>query len=330
MTTAIAPTQGALNLAGIGPTSAITIHTSAGDVIASPQDILTWVAPDAPIQEAVKFLVACKAMRLNPLLKEAYLVNYGGKWSPIVAKAGYLKCAKEQPGFAGHENGIIAQTFDQKSGARGEPVELKGTFLPAGSIVIGGWAKVHIKGIKLPVHATVSMTEYAKKTPTWASMPCTMIAKVALVMAIREAFPNLSGYDESETGPEQAPAPVVATAPPPAPAGEQEKPAEEPAPATIQVEAVARPTVVLGTPPVESFPPPQGRPDIWESIDQMMAELGVTEDQRAKVLAKRGVSKVRDMTLDQAEELASKLRERLPARVDITVPDATRHVSAKG
>ena len=44
------------------------------------------------------------------------------------------------------------------------------------------------------------MAEYGKNQSTWKSIPCTMIRKVALVHALREAFPNDLGslYIEDE------------------------------------------------------------------------------------------------------------------------------------
>jgi len=47
-----------------------------------------------------------------------------------------------------------------------------------------------------PLHVEVSLSEYMKKnsegkpTRAWAEMPATMIRKVALVQALREAFPD--------------------------------------------------------------------------------------------------------------------------------------------
>src|SRR5699024_4600904 len=59
-----------------------------------------------------------------------------------------------------------------------------------------GWAKVHRKDWKVPLENTVGLDEYARKTNSgklmsnWAKMPGTMIRKVALVQALREAIPE--------------------------------------------------------------------------------------------------------------------------------------------
>lgn len=60
----------------------------------------------------------------------------------------------------------------------------------------GGWAKVFIKGRETPEYQSVSFDEYVgrKKDGTinsqWSKKPATMIRKVAVVQALREAFPD--------------------------------------------------------------------------------------------------------------------------------------------
>ena len=103
---------------------------------------------------------------------------------------------------------------------------------------MGGWAKVFVKGYQEPMEAVVGLSEYigTKKTgevnEQWTKRPATMIRKVALMQALREAFPDdLAGmYDSSEMGVdinEIAMAPVDMDNLPPA--GQAEPaPAEEP------------------------------------------------------------------------------------------------------
>ena len=61
--------------------------------------------------------------------------------------------------------------------------------------LVGGWAKVFIKG-KEPEYQSVSFDEYAGRkkdgslNSQWAKKPGTMIRKVAVVQALREAFPD--------------------------------------------------------------------------------------------------------------------------------------------
>ena len=64
---------------------------------------------------------------------------------------------------------------------------------------MGGWAKVYRKDRQRPVYAAVNIKECIKYTRTgkptrfWEDMPATMVRKVALSRALREAFPNRFG-----------------------------------------------------------------------------------------------------------------------------------------
>jgi phage recombination protein Bet len=65
---------------------------------------------------------------------------------------------------------------------------------------IGGWADVYRKDWEHPAHIEVSLAEYADpRKQTWKTMPETMIQKVAEVAALRMAFPEeLGGVYTSE------------------------------------------------------------------------------------------------------------------------------------
>ena len=71
-----------------------------------------------------------------------------------------------------------------------------------GETLVGGWAEVHVKDRSIPAKEEVSLAEYNKGQSQWKTMPATMIRKVALVHALREAFPaKFSGlYDAPEMG----------------------------------------------------------------------------------------------------------------------------------
>lgn len=154
-------------------------------------------------QEAVMFLNLCKAQRLNPFLREAYLIKYGSSPATIVTgKEVFTKRARRNKDYAGFEAGVIVQ--DAEAGNLDYRV---GTLVLEGENLVGGWAKIHIKGYSTPIETTASMSEYCqtkdgKPMSNWASKPATMIRKVALVQALREAFPeDLQGMysiEESE------------------------------------------------------------------------------------------------------------------------------------
>lgn len=154
-------------------------------------------------QEVVMFLNLCKAQRLNPFLREAYLIKFGSQPATIVTgKEVFTKRARRNKDFAGYEAGIIVQ------GEGGNLEYRSGTLYLADEQIVGGWAKVHIRGYECPVESSVSFDEYClkkdgKPASNWASKPGTMIRKVALVQALREAFPeDLQGMysaEEAET-----------------------------------------------------------------------------------------------------------------------------------
>lgn len=144
-------------------------------------------------QEVMMYLTLCRYQHLNPFLKEVYLIKYGNSPATIVTgKDLFTKRANRNPKYAGKKAGIIIQ--DKESG---ELTEREGTFyIPENENLVGGWAKVYIADHKEPEYASVSFNEYAGRksdgslNSQWATKPATMIRKVALVQALREAFPE--------------------------------------------------------------------------------------------------------------------------------------------
>lgn len=199
-----APTE-ILRLADVRQDTALTIQTSTGPIAMSVDDVLRWVAPEAPPAEAMKFLVTCRALEVNPFTKEAHLIDMGGKWETVVDKSGWLKKAEQHPAYAGHEAGIIVQEFEPgvagKPPVKGRIYDVVGSFLPPGHIVVGGWAKVWRKDRSRPTEERVSIVEYKRETRSWKTGACTMIRKVALVQALRESgVVNRGWYDPAELG----------------------------------------------------------------------------------------------------------------------------------
>lgn len=185
-------TRNAANGQIMKPTAELTI-----------EDIKSYICQDATDQEAYVFLQLCQARRLNPFLKEAYLIKYGGKASMVVGKDAFTRRAEEHPAFDGFQAGIIVEFQNGEIDFARE-----GTFLKKGEILLGGWAVVHRKDRAHPFKAAVSLEEYGgKKGGVWSEKPATMIRKVALVQALREAFPSeFSGmYDSAEMGMEAEP-----------------------------------------------------------------------------------------------------------------------------
>lgn len=152
-------------------------------------------------QEVVMFLNLCRFQHLNPFLREAYLIKFGNNPATIVTgKDAITKRAMRNPKFAGQEAGVVIYHEE-----RGELEHRTGSLVMDGERLVGGWAKVHVKGYNVPIEAVVSYQEYVgtksdgSVNGQWSKKPATMIRKVALVQALREAFPeDLGGMYASE------------------------------------------------------------------------------------------------------------------------------------
>lgn len=123
-------------------------------------------------QEVMMFLSLCRYQRLNPFIREAYIIKYGNTPATIVTgKETFLKRAVKNPKYRGHRTGIDENTK-------------------------AAWAEVYVEGYDVPIRCEVDYKEYvglkSDGTPNrmWATKPKTMLKKVALVQALREAFPD--------------------------------------------------------------------------------------------------------------------------------------------
>lgn len=155
-------------------------------------------------QEVVMFLNLCRFQHLNPFLREAYLIKYGNSPATmVVGKDAITKRAMRNASFSGQQAGVVVQQVET-----GELEYRPGALALEDEKLVGGWAKVFVKGYQAPIEAVVGLSEYVgtKKTgevnEQWTKRPATMIRKVALMQALREAFPDdLAGmYDSSEMG----------------------------------------------------------------------------------------------------------------------------------
>lgn len=148
-------------------------------------------------QEVTMFLNLCKYQKLNPFLREVYLIKYGTSPATMVTgKETFLKRAMKNPKYRGHETFI---TDDGKVAT----------------------AKVYVENYTVPITVSVDYDEYVgmkdeyaydpkqgksvstgNKIPNgmWSTKPKTMLKKVALVQALREAFPDSFGglYSQEE------------------------------------------------------------------------------------------------------------------------------------
>ncbi len=167
-------------------------------------------------QEVAYFLNLCKYQKLNPLIKECYLIKYSNK-SPatmVIGKDALLKRARRNDKYKGHEAGVIVR--DKESG---KLEQRTGAFVLPNEELIAGWARVYVSGDAVPNEVVASMREYGQQNAMWAGKPCTMIRKVALAQCLRESFPeDLGGmYSSEEVGAEEPDAAPVIIDPQPEP-----------------------------------------------------------------------------------------------------------------
>lgn len=165
------------------------------------QDYLVGTTAQITMPEFKLFTELCKVRKLNPFLREAYLIKYSNNQpaSIVVGKDAILKRAVLNPHYNGMKSGIIVLND------KGELTERKGTFKLDNEQLVGGWAEVFRKDWENSIYCSVSLSEAIQKkgngepNSNWSKQPATMIEKVAKVRALREAFvEDLSGMYEAE------------------------------------------------------------------------------------------------------------------------------------
>ena len=183
------------------PSKPVEITAADGQHMAVTfDDVRNFICAKATDAECKIFLETCKQYRLNPFTKEAYLIHYDNNSEDtpstiVLGKNCYMQMAERHPAFDGFEAGIIV--FEKETGML---EKREGSIVYDGEDLIGGWAKVYRKDRTRPSYEEVKLSEYDTGKSLWKSKKSTMIRKVALVHALREAFPSTFGalYDESE------------------------------------------------------------------------------------------------------------------------------------
>lgn len=132
----------------------------------------------------------CKYLHLNPVKRECYLVEYGGKPTIVITRDCYNDRAKKCKDYRGKESGLC---FMDKNGVYGERI---GTILLPGETLLGAFCKVYMKDRDVPETVTVSFDEVKRVKPdgtlqsTWATQPNWMTVKVAEARCLKAAIPE--------------------------------------------------------------------------------------------------------------------------------------------
>lgn len=184
------------------------------DITVTEQDVRDLMAANGNAvnnvtsQEIKTFMRLCQSQRLNPFTRDAYIVKYGNSPATVIAgKDAFVKRATRNAKYRGHKAGITV------IGTDGALHRRDGSMLLGGESLVGGWCEVYLKDYECPIFDEVAMKEYSAPDKYgkngWSRMPATMIRKVALCHALREAFPeDLGGlYGAEEMDQAEQPAP---------------------------------------------------------------------------------------------------------------------------
>jgi phage recombination protein Bet len=271
------------------------IKTDKGDINLSPKIIKQYLVRGngaVTDSEAMMFLSLCKFQNLNPFINEAFLIKFGGQPATmVVGKEVFTKRAFQHPKFRGLRAGVIVDRG-------GELIEIEGSFKKPDDVLLGGWAEVHVEN-RVPFKNSVSLKEYEKYKKdgtlqsTWNQIPCTMIRKVALVQALREAFPECfqGMYSQEEMPVDNEMLDGLQTVVPPDECVVEEK-KETPKAKLVTVPQVKRMFTVAGK---------KGLSD---------------KDVKATLKDMFGIESSKEMTVNQYEEAMTKL-ESLPDIVEV-------------
>lgn len=181
------------------------------NITVTADDVRNLICPNADQKEVSLFLQLCKSQRLNPFVKDAYLVKYGSNPAQMITNYQvFNRRACRNDNYAGIENGVVVLR-------NGEIVHKDGSavYKAAGETLLGGWAKVYFKDNRKPAYAEVALDDYSTGKSNWQKMPGVMIEKCAKAAAWRLAFPDdFQGMYVSEEMQQAQPQPVESYAEP--------------------------------------------------------------------------------------------------------------------
>ena len=158
------------------------------------------------LQEMIYFLNVCRSRKLNPFIKDCYLIKYSANDpAAVVTSVDYFrKRARAQKDCKGWKSGIIVKTAD------GHVKDTAGLFQD-GETLLGGWFEAKPEGWTDPLRIEVNLRGYIKKTKEgnatrfWSveNQP-SQIQKVAESQGLRKLWPDeFQGiYSEEEITPE--------------------------------------------------------------------------------------------------------------------------------
>ncbi|TXH55786.1 MAG: phage recombination protein Bet [Desulfurellales bacterium] len=151
-----------------------------------------------------EFNQTCAQLRLNPYMRDIYLIGYvpsrqdgqlkdvPATWSIVISIHSLQKRADENPEYDGLECGLVVED-------EGQLRELMGAVRQDHQKLVGAWCKVYRKDRGRPTYVSVSLSEREKSFGEWKNQRAWMIVKCAKAAALREAFPrDMGGYPSKD------------------------------------------------------------------------------------------------------------------------------------
>lgn len=140
--------------------------------------------------EIAVFLRTCQAKKLDPFESgEVSLIKYGNDAPAqmVVGYQAYVKRADYNPEYKGYKAGITVLR-------QGQVIQKEGAcvYRALDEKLIGGWCRVFRErnGYMDETFMEVALDEYDTGKSNWKTKPATMIRKVAISQAFRNAFPT--------------------------------------------------------------------------------------------------------------------------------------------
>ena len=149
--------------------------------------------------ECMRFMMLCRARKLNPFEGDCFLQGYDGSDGPqfslITAHQAFLKRAEVNPEYDGMTSGVIVKDENDSI------VEREGDFLYPGDLLLGGWARVYFKNRKMSTYRRLNLSTFDQGFGRWKKDKAGMIVKCAEADALRSSFPTMLGglYSEAES-----------------------------------------------------------------------------------------------------------------------------------
>lgn len=161
----------------------------------------------APRPTIEAFLRHCARTGLDPVARQIYAIQRGGKWGIQVSIDGARLVAERSGAYRG-------QTAAQWTSDGITWVDVWLSKEPPAAARVG----VYREGFAEPMLAVATLDQYqpAGNAPMWKKMPALMLAKCAEMLALRKAFPqDLSGLYSAEEMAQAAPQPESRPVDPP-------------------------------------------------------------------------------------------------------------------